>query len=105
MARKTPILLRPAPMSGGVNVLTNYKYVAGGRILQVVGEGKHDVTADFDALVLQTLLDPDSPDIASILDGVADGETLNETERTQVRAFRERLVKIIERHNETGHGS
>jgi hypothetical protein len=66
--------------------------------------GKDDVTADFDALVLETLLDPDSPDIVEMLDGAARGIELTEPEREQIRTFRERLVALIERHNTTGHG-
>jgi hypothetical protein len=102
--RKTPVLLRRAPISGGVNALTKYTYRNGGAILQAATDGKHDVTADFDALVLETLLDPDAADITAALDGAARGLDLNEAERAEVAAFRERLVQIIERHNSTGHG-
>lgn len=107
MARKTPVLLRPMPLSGGVAALTNYRRVDRGEgltVIHVVGDGKHDVTADFDAIVCETLLDPDSPDIVSILDGVADGWKLTVGERAQVRAFRDRLRMILVRHNEEGHG-
>lgn len=101
MPRKTPILLRPLPLSGGVAVLTRYTRSQGpnGEILKAALDGKQDVTADFDAIVLETLLDPDSPDIVGILDGVADGESINAEEQAQVRAFRERLKALVERHN------
>lgn len=102
--RKTPILLRKAPLSGGVMALHRYtrKTVRGCDLIEA--SGKQDVTADFDALVLEGLLDPDAPDIVGILDGVADGESLTDDERGQVRAFRERLKAQILRHNEVGHG-
>jgi hypothetical protein len=103
--RKTPVLLRRAPLSGGVNALTRYTFKNGGAILQAATDGKHDVTADFDALVLEALLDPDSLNIIGILDGVADREKITSQEAAEVRAFRERLKTIIERHNTTGHGS
>lgn len=100
--RKTPILLRPAAMSGGVHALYRYRHkrLANGRdVIEASYNGKQDVTADFDVLVLKTLLDPDSPNIVGILDGVADGETLTDAERAEVRAFRERLKALIVRHN------
>lgn len=99
--RKTPILLRRAPMSGDIVALYRYtrKTIRGREVLDSGIDGKQSVQADFDVLMLEALLDPDSPDLAGILDGVADGEKLNDGEREQVRAFRERLVAIIERHN------
>jgi hypothetical protein len=100
--RKTPVLLRRGPISGNINALLRYREVEDG-VLHVAS--KHDVTADYTALMLEELLDPDSPDIAAILDGVADGEELTEEQRTQVRSFRERLVVVIERHNTRGHGA
>jgi hypothetical protein len=105
-ARKNPILLRRAPLMGGVSALTRYKWVEKDgnphALLQVVGDGKHDVTADFDALVCEMLLD-DSPDIAGILGGVADGQRLSDDECQQVADFRRNLVAIIERHNAGPH--
>jgi hypothetical protein len=99
--RKTPILLRRAPLSGRINVLTNYRKSSGtGRPLTVVGDGKHDVTAAFYALLLEELLDPDSADIVSILDGVADRHKITLAEAAQVRAFRNRLASIVTAHNE-----
>jgi hypothetical protein len=102
LPRKTPILLRPSPLTGSVMALHRYtrKKIHGRDVLDSGVDGKQDVTADFDAIVLESLLDPDSPDIVGILDGVADGETLTDAERAQVRGFRERLKKIVERHNE-----
>lgn len=97
--RKTPILLRRGPLSGRVEALTSYRYLNGGRTLKVLGDGKHDVTSDFDALMLEELFADDAPDIVSILDGAADGEVLTDEERAQVRAFRERLRAACERHN------
>lgn len=99
MSRKTPILLRRGPLSGRVEVLTSYRYINGGRTLKVFGDGKHDVTGDFDALMLEELLADDAPDIVGILDGVADGESLTDEECVQVRKFRERLREACERHN------
>jgi hypothetical protein len=101
MPRKTPVLLRPAPLSGGVMALTRYSWRNGGQMLVAATGGKHDVTADFDAIVMRTLLDPDSPNIVGILDGVADGAVLAADERAEVRAFRERLRAMVERHNES----
>ena len=114
-ARKTPILLRKAPVSGGVMALTRYtrKTVRGREVLDSGTNGKQDVTADFDALVLdaptqrglaQELLDPDAGGITAALDGAAKGLDLNAAERKELRAFRKRLVAIIERHNKKGHG-
>ena len=102
-ARKTPILLRKAPLSSRINVLTNYRRA--GKAIRATIDGKHDVTADFDALVCELLLDPDSPDIIGILDGVGDGALLTGAEKQQVRSFRFRLKNLVERHNTTGHGA
>ena len=110
MARKTPVLLRRAPLSGGVSVLTNYRRgeVNGRNTLTVVGDGKHDVTAAFYALVLEELMDgkvgqsgynQPCPDIVGILDGAAAGLELNLEERGQLRQFRERFRRIVEDHN------
>jgi hypothetical protein len=100
-SRKTPILLRRAPLTGEVMALYRYtrKTVRGRDVIDAGFDGKQSVTGDFDALVLTELLDPDSPDMVGILDGVADGQSLNDEERTQVRAFRERLKTMVERHN------
>lgn len=106
--RKAPVLLRRSPVSDKIVVLTRYgrvKTSSDREILQAATDGKHDVTADFDYLLLEALLDPDSPDMAEILDGVADRIEITDDERAQVRAFRERLVEVIERHNERGHGA
>lgn len=111
MARKTPILLRRAPLSGRINVLTNYgrKEINGKDIIDVRGDGKHDVTTAFYAIALEELLDgkghPEhdasqpAPDIVSILDGVADGDPISDEQRAQVRAFRERLRNMCVAHN------
>lgn len=107
MARKTPVLLRRAPLSGDINVLTNYSRNGDGPI-KVRGDGKHDVSAAFYALLTQELLDGEchtdvagesSPDIIAILDGAADGDQLSDDQRAQVRSFRERLREIVEDHN------
>jgi len=104
-ARKTPVLLRRAPLSGDINVLTRYTRPKGRPdLIQTTTGGKHDVTADFDALVGELLLDPDSPDIIGILDGVGNGELLTGAEKQQVRSFRYRLKILLDRHNTTGHG-
>lgn len=83
--------------------LTHYRWRNGFQTLVVSTNGKHDVTADFDAIVMQTLLDP-APNIVGILDGVADGEPLTADERAEVRAFRESLRAMVERHNEAVGG-
>lgn len=108
MARKNPVLLRRGPLSGRINALTNYRRSGDGPI-KVVGDGKHDVTAAFYALMLEELLDgkghaeheasQPSPDIVAILDGAADGDELSDEHRTQIRSFRERLRAIVEDHN------
>jgi hypothetical protein len=112
-ARKTPVLLREGPLTGTIWALLRYRERDGRT--EVIGDGRQDVTADFDALACELLLDGDgenrsgtdysSPDIAAILDGVADGEAITLAECKQVRGFRERLVALIERHNTTGHGA
>lgn len=108
MARKNPVLLRRGPVSGRIYALTNYRRSGDGPIT-VVGDGKHDVTAAFYALMLEELLDGaehmggaaelPSPDIIVILDGVADGDVLDKQHQRQVRSFRERLARIVEDHN------
>lgn len=107
MARKTPVLLRESPMSGRITVLTNYTRgeVNGRDLIKVRGDGKHDVTADFDAIILERLLDPDAKSIVEQLDGAARGMKLTKKDRAEIAAFRERLIEIIERHNTEGHGS
>ena len=99
--RKTPILLRRGPVSGRVNALTRYSRLQrnGHELLKAATDSKHDVSADFDALMLEELFGDDSPDIVAILDGVADGQLLTADEKAQVRAFRERLRAACERHN------
>ena len=102
MPRKTPVLLRRGPLSGGVNALLRYtRTERNGRELLRASE-KQDVSADFDTLMLEELFGPedDSPDIVGILDGAADGQLLTAGEKAQVRAFRERLRVVCERHNE-----
>jgi MoxR-like ATPase len=99
-ARKTPILLRPGPLSGRIWALTRYRRT--GRAVQVIGDGREDVTADFDALVCELLLDP-APRIIEQLDGAARGMELTSEEREEIHAFREALVAIVERHNAGPH--
>ncbi|HEY0278630.1 MAG TPA: hypothetical protein VGC32_10215 [Solirubrobacterales bacterium] len=111
MARKNPVLLRRAPLSGRINVLTNYSRgeINGHDTITVRGDGKHDVTTAFYALMLEELMDgkghaeheasQPTPDIVAILDGAADGEQLTGVERAQLRSFRERLARIVEDHN------
>ncbi len=105
-ARKTPVLLRVAPLSGGVMALTRYtrKMIRGKDLIEAHTDGKHDVTADFDALVCELLLNP-APDIIAILDGVGGNIPISDEEREQVVAFREALVRLVERHNKEGHGA
>lgn len=108
MPRKNPILLRRGPLSGRINALTNYRH--DGPRLKVVGDGKHDVTADFDALVMEILYGdghdgPPCPDIVFLLDKAAAGEALDSYEREQMDGFHGRFKKLVERHNERGHGA
>jgi hypothetical protein len=103
--RKTPVLLRQAPLSGGVVALTRYTRTQDGAVLKAATDGKHDVTADYDALTLEYLLDPDAQDVMAALDGAARGMELDDGEKAEISALRERLKAIIERHNSTGHGS
>lgn len=104
-ARKTPVLLRRSPVTGDVMALLRYTITetAHGDLLR--SSSKQDVTADFTALMLEELIDPDARDIVAILDGVADGEPIADEQRAQVRAFRERLAAACIRHNERGHGA
>jgi hypothetical protein len=76
-----------------------HRYSRKGDILEAATDGKQDVSHDFDALMLEELIDNGADDIVGILDGVADGESLTDEERTQVRCLRERLKTAIERHN------
>lgn len=102
--RKTPILLRRAPVSGGIVALHRYtrKTIRGRDVLDAGFDGKQDVTADFDALVCELLLNP-APKIIEQLDGAARGMELTDGEREEVRAFREALCVIVERHNAGPH--
>lgn len=105
--RKIPILLRESPMTKRVYAAYRYtfKQIGGGReVLAIASNGKQDVTADFDALVLEHLMG-DGPKIVEQLDGAAKGFELSADEREEVRVFRDRLIEIVERHNTSGHGS
>jgi hypothetical protein len=104
MPRKTPVLLRKGPVTGTIQALTNYRWRNGGRVLQATDTGKHDVTADYDALTLETLLDPDAQEAACIIDQVIKGVPITAMQRKELRAFHGHLAAIIERHNTTGHG-
>lgn len=99
-ARKTPILLRRAPLSGGVVALHRYtrKVRGGTEFLDSGIDGKQDVTADFDALVCELLLNP-APKIIEQLDGAAKGIKPTSAEADEIGVFREALVAIVERHN------
>jgi hypothetical protein len=96
-----PILLRRGPLSGRVMAVYRYtrEQVGNREILRAHFEGKQDVSSDFDALVLEELVDDGADDIVGILDGAADGEVLTDEECVQVRVLRERLKAMIERHN------
>lgn len=98
--RKTPILLRPAPLSGEIMALYRYsrKTIRGRDVIDCGHDGRWPVTADFDCIVLDMLME-DAPDICAALDGAAKGMELNDDERGQIGKFRAALVKIIERHN------
>lgn len=101
-AHKTPILLRESPLTKRIMALT--RYTRKGDLIEVHTDGKHDVTADFDAIVLEHLLDPDCGDICAQLDGAARGMKLTKKDRQEVKRFRKRLIVIIKRHNKEGHG-
>lgn len=108
MPSKKRVLLRRGPVTGGVNALTNYSYKMHGtkEILRAASNGKHDVTADFDALVCEFLLDPDCGDIIEQLDGaVRCPDALSKANREEIGRFRIKLMAIIKRHNNSGHGS
>lgn len=90
-------------MSGRVTAITRYtrKEVNGHEVIDA--HNKYDVNDDFEALMLYRLYgepERDCPDIIAILDGAADGETLNEDERAQLRIFHDRLRDLVLRENE-----
>jgi hypothetical protein len=98
-ARKTPILLRESPLTKRIYALTRYRLREREALsLEVVGDGRCDVTADFDALVCELLLGP-APKIIEQLDGAARGMELTREERQEIEAFRQALVRLVERHN------
>ncbi len=105
-ARKTPLLLRRSPLTGEVHALTAYTQAGG--VLRARLNGKHDVTADFGALVCELLLD-DASEALPILDrlslleepGEAPGLTL--PEQMELRSFFEALRRVAERHNAGPH--
>jgi hypothetical protein len=101
MARKTPIRLSRAPITGRVMVLTRYSVIErnGREVFKAALDGKHDVTADFDSLMLDELMADDAPDMVAILDGVAGGHELSDNQRRQVSSFERRLRAACERHN------
>lgn len=98
--RKTPILLRRGPMSGRIEALTRYthKKVHGRDVIEA--HDKYDVSADFDALVLEELIPEPESSIIAELDGAARGMELTHHERLAISDFRERLIGIIKRHND-----
>lgn len=100
-ARTTPILLRRGGLSGNVMALHRYthKTVRGRQVIDAGMNGKQDVTADFDNLMLEELMDPDALDIVGILDGVVHLYALTAEEIHQVKMFRERLRAACERVN------
>lgn len=103
MPRKNPILLRRGPLSGRIEALTNYRKVTVGDragMIHVVGnDGKHDVSSDFDTLLLEELIPDPKSTIMAELDGAARGMELNEEERQVIQDFRDRLEAVINRHN------
>lgn len=108
--RKKPILLRIGPMSGCVRAIFRYTRSKGRNsrdIIKTPLDDKEDVTADFDALVCELLFDTDSTKIIELeqLDGASrSGISSTETERDELKKFRERLIVLVERHNNEGHG-
>lgn len=98
MPRKTPILLRRGPISGNIHALLRYKLTAD----VLVAYEKQDVSFDFYHLALEEMFgaDDECPDIIGILDGVADGEVLNDREKAQVRRFHDHFRAMVVKHNE-----
>lgn len=89
-------------MTGRVMALTRYSYkkVRGSEVLEAHTDGKYDVHDDFEEVLLETLMPDPKSDLMAALDGAARGMTLNKSERKEIKEFRERMVKIIEAHNE-----
>jgi hypothetical protein len=52
MSRKTPVRVIRSGLTGTVYALTRYRQREDG-LITVIGEGKHDVTADVEALVAE----------------------------------------------------
>lgn len=104
-SQKNPILLRRAPLSGKVMALRRYtRKQVNGRD-QIKASSKDDVNDDFESLMVEFLFGDadgsnDCPNIIGILDGVADGEAIEDDDRREVRAFRERFRELVVRHNE-----
>lgn len=104
MARKLPVVLRRAPLSGRYMVLTNYRKHGEGEM--VVGDGKHDVTVDFEELMLQRLMNDGCEDIVPVLEvaaGLNDGvsyEKLTDDERAQIGELWRRIKAMVDAHNE-----
>jgi hypothetical protein len=96
--RRTPILLRRAPMSGEVVVVHQYSTNKKGYV-RAHDDGKQSVQHEFDHLLLEELIPDPKSDIVATLDGAALGIGLNESERAEIRDFRERLINVITRHN------
>lgn len=108
--RKTPVLLRRGPISGDIHALLRYTRTHGPRGEILKSSDKQTVTADFDALVMEILFGdghdgPPCPDIVYLLDKAAAGEALLPDERVQMDGFYTRFRKLVERHNDRGHGS
>lgn len=98
-ARKLPVLLRRGGLTGHVMALTNYRRQGDGPIV-AAPNGKHDVIDDFNALVVETLLDglPDNlqPNLVAIACGVkVTGKPLD-----AIGLFADRLGAIVTANNE-----
>lgn len=108
MPRKTPVLLRKSPLTNTIQAITRYTMSQrpnGREMVKVIGDGKHDVTADFDAIVLETLLGDDAGDALCTIDALCDGETCDDAQLGRLRIFHGRFAELVERHNTEGHGA
>jgi len=94
--RKNPILLRRGPISGRVEVITRYTEKDG----VVRAQTKHDVSDDFRALMLLTLMPPGCADLQPIMVRAAKGEELSEAEAESLGDFADRLGAEILANNE-----
>lgn len=95
--RKNPILLRRGPLSGRVNAITNY--TRKGDLVKAIDQ--YDVSNDFRALMLETLMPPGNEGLQPLVVKAARGEKLTEAESEQLGDFADRLGAEITAHEES----